>query len=64
MAARRSVIHLSSLISSYPLFHAKKKQNYFRQGNHYGHFLEFGGLSRGPSYFGSELEAEITNSGW
>ena len=51
------VLHTSSVHHQClsPFVHKKK----FRQGNHEGHFGEFGGLSRGPGYFVPELEAEI-----
>ena len=51
-----------TLLSSVP--RQKNTQNYFRPRNHYGHFPEFGGLLRGPGYFGPELEVEIKNPGW
>ena len=55
-----------SLLSYPPILCStpKKYQNYFRPRNHYGHFPEFGGLLRGPGYFGPELEVEIKNPGW
>ena len=52
MTARRSVTHhpFFSLLSYPPVlcFTLKKAKNKFRQGNHYGHFLEFGGLLQDP----------------
>ena len=63
VTTRCSVIHISfSLLSSLfsPLLshtllssvlRQKKSQNYFRQGNHYGLFPEFGGLLQDPGCF-------------
>ena len=54
-----------SLLSYPPVLSSTPKNTKINSDreNYHVHFPEFGGLSRGPGYFGPELEAETINPG-
>ena len=58
-----SVDHRVSHVILSPFVQPKKVPKLFQTG-FCDHFPEFGGLLRGPGYFGPEMEVEIKNPGW